>query len=1291
MKVLSLLNSIALLLLFALLAPSSNYPQAVKTPPRVLLPIDDSTRIVLKGSTHPLAQKEFDTGAAPDDLPMANIVLLLQRSPEQEAALQQLLVSQQTKSSANFHRWLTPTEFGLQFGPADGDVKALTDWLVSHGFSVQPVSAGRTVLEISGTAAQVRTAFRTEIHKYVVGGQEYWANNKDIEIPRALGPVLQGVLSLNNFSPTGANTGNQAGPRVQSKSPSKGSGTPDVTLANCTGSGGSCYGVGPGDFATIYDVGPLYAAGIDGTGQTIAIASSTNIYLHDTQNFRQIFNLPANDPNVIVMGPDPGVIPADENFADLQVEWAGAIAPNATIDLVVTQSTSATEGANLSAISVVEGNLAPILTLNYMHCEASATATGAQFYSTLWEQAVAEGITVVVPAGDTGAAACDSHFTEIAASQPIGVNAVASTPYNVAVGGTDFNQVGNWSQYWNTTNNATTLASAIGYIPEETYNDTCAENGPNGCSNPNPTGSDLIAGGGGVSIYNPIPVWQSTTGFPMTGGRVVPDLSLFAGDGNNGSFYLLCQGDANSNGDPSCNLNPPYNNIQAAGGTSASAAVFAAIMALVEQYNNGPQGNANFVLYPLAANASSGVFHDITVGNTSVACVGGSTLFCSNSGSGYGILENSDGPIWSAAPGYDLATGWGSVDVNNLVTKWSTINFQPTTTTIVSVSPPTAAHGAPVTFNITVTSAAGTPTGDVALIVSSGGTSYAADAFTLINGSINASTTKLPGGTYNIAARYAGDSTFAPSTSAPFSITINQQASQVSLAMLDYGPPGTPPSSQLMCESSGATEAYATVYYLNVVVGNVGDTPGGSAGCYPLVNGKNFPTGTVTVTDLNAVTGVTLNTVTSTLNAQGYVEIPSFPSSITTHEITVTYSGDSSYGASSAGFTSLGEPFFLVQIIKTTSTVSLSASSTVIAAGQNVTLTATVRNPSEAVNGALPPSGVVTFATPNGSSPGTVIGTASLLPSSTQPANLSSIAQFTFAPTQQISVTAYYAGDTNYSGNNSGSPITITIGQADFTLAASPNSLNLTAGQPGSTTITVTPSLGYTGTVALACPASTSLPLGMTCSISPSSVTLAANGTPQTATLTLNTQGPSIISASARPSGREWITALAGSLSFGLVFILGRRRRRDYAFLFVVALVALYCGSCGTATSVQKTSSESSISLTTSAVKSPQGSPVTITAVISADHTVTGTVNFFDNGAPIAQGVPVNAGRAAITTSTLALGTHPITAAYSGDSQTNPATTSTPLEQVITGNGQLQISATSGTLTHNIQIAFTLN
>src|SRR5581483_9214242 len=173
--------------------------QVVRPQARISQEINDAQLMVLRGNTHPLARAEFDQGAAPSDLPMERMLLVLKRSAAQEAALQTLINQQQDKSSTQYHRWLTPQEFGAQFGAADQDIQTVSAWLASHGFQVDRVSNGKTVIEFSGTAGQVESAFHTQIRRYVVNGVAHWANASDPEIPVALGAVVGGVATLHNF------------------------------------------------------------------------------------------------------------------------------------------------------------------------------------------------------------------------------------------------------------------------------------------------------------------------------------------------------------------------------------------------------------------------------------------------------------------------------------------------------------------------------------------------------------------------------------------------------------------------------------------------------------------------------------------------------------------------------------------------------------------------------------------------------------------------------------------------------------------------------------------------------------------------------------------------------------------------------------------------------------------------------------------------------------------------------------------------------------------------------------
>ncbi|HXM62150.1 MAG TPA: protease pro-enzyme activation domain-containing protein, partial [Terriglobales bacterium] len=478
------------------------------------------------------------------------------------------------------------------------DVAKISVWLQMHGMEIEEVTAGRRVIVFSGTAAQVASAFHTQIHAYKVGDELHHANATDPKIPAALAQVVGGVLSLHDFRSKPAH-----GPTRKPVS--------DYT------SGGGHY-LAPADFAVIYDLAPLYLASITGSGESVAIVARSNIYLSDVRQFRSFFGLPANDPQIIVNGADPGIWNSgEETEADLDVEWSGAIAKSATIQFVVSKSTNSSDGVDLSAQYIVNHNLAPVMSTSFGLCEAALGSSGNSFLNSLWQQAASQGITVLVSSGDNGAAGCDSA-SSAKATHGLGVNGLCSTPYSVCVGGTEFNDTSNASLYWSSSNASGTQASAFSYIPEVVWNES---------------GSALWAGGGGASAIYPKPSWQTGAGVPADGKRDVPDVALSAAghDGyliyQNGAFYIV-------------------------GGTSGASPSFAGIVALAVQHAAARQGNANTVFYALANKQRAGgatVFHDITTGNNSVP---GQTGF-------------------SATPGYDQATGLGSVDASVLVNHWA--------------------------------------------------------------------------------------------------------------------------------------------------------------------------------------------------------------------------------------------------------------------------------------------------------------------------------------------------------------------------------------------------------------------------------------------------------------------------------------------------------------------------------------------------------------------------------------------------------------------------------------------
>ena len=375
---------------------------------RIVNPIDESQRITLTHTVNPLANAANDRGAAPDGMQLNRLQLVLQRSPAQETALRQLVSQQNTPGSPNYHQWLTPDQFGAQFGASDQDISTIESWLGNHGFAISRVNAGKGTLEFSGSVAQLRDAFHTQIHNYSINGETHYANANDPQIPAALAPVIAGFTSLNNFRPR---------PYVKKLGEaSLNPATHQVSQWTWGNSSGQYFILAPSDFATQYDLQPLYSANVNGTGQTIAIINESNINVDLVNQFRTLFNLPANPPQVIIDGNDPGVDginnPDGPNYASaeayLDVEWSGAVAPNATIDLVIAADTSIENGLILAMEHAVYANIAPVLSVSFGNCESSLGASNA-FISTLWEQAAAQGQTVMVSAGDSGSAGCDDE------------------------------------------------------------------------------------------------------------------------------------------------------------------------------------------------------------------------------------------------------------------------------------------------------------------------------------------------------------------------------------------------------------------------------------------------------------------------------------------------------------------------------------------------------------------------------------------------------------------------------------------------------------------------------------------------------------------------------------------------------------------------------------------------------------------------------------------------------------------------------------------------------------------
>lgn len=1295
---------------------SSAAGRAAAVPARITQAIDEARMVQLKGNVHPLARAEFDQGAVSNATPMKRMMLLLQRSPEQEAALELFMAEQMSKESPNFHKWLTPEEFGRQFGPADADIQTVTSWLTSQGFTGIRVNRGKAVIEFNGNVGQVRSAFHTDIHKFVVNGDERQANISDPQIPAALTPVVAGIVSLHNFPM-------QSMRRVLGQfthSRDTGEITPQFT-----GSGGSFFALGPADFAKIYNV----PASLDGTGGNIAIIGFSDIDVSDAHAFRALFGLPVNDPVVVLNGADPG-FNGEEGEADLDVQWSGAVAPKAKIHYINSEGTLTSDPIFLGAEYVIDNNTDDVMSLSFGACEARLPAAQNAFFNSLWKQAAAQGITVTVSSGDSGSAGCDNFNTQTTAARGIAVNGIASTPFNIAVGGTDFDDVGTQLTFWSATNSVDgKRESALGYIHEVPWNDSCAATATPTNLTTCASANNIVAGSGGPSILYAKPSFQSgitPNGIAASDNhRYVPDVSLFASDGpSSKSFYVVCQADAISPGSPpSCAPDAlGHFSFFGVGGTSASSPSFAGIVALIGQSEAAAgrsrrQGNANLVLYKIAATAANNcnssttpltgsttcAFYDVTKGNNSVPCAGASSGCSSTTAGTNGVLVTVNGatktPAFSTTagtgsiPSYDLATGLGTVNVANLATAWGTAigTFKATNTSLKlngGTAPVTITHGQPVTATVTVapSSGAAMPTGNVSLI-----------APTTVNGGIgfgtlsgnnpdtaSITTTFLPGGSYALKAHYAGDGTFAASDDPTgVSVVVNKENSKLQMGIVTFNAAGT------ITSTNATSFGYGSPYILRFDVLN---STGTATNCQPLATGTSSgcardATGTVTITD----NGNPLDGGTFIVNSEGHSEDQPIQLTGGAHSLVATYSGDNSYNPSVPVTDN-------VTVTLAATTMVLTPAATTVQANQSTTLSVAISSQSNSASG---PTGNVTFK--DGT---TTIGTATVVPAGavgTAGASATAVLNTSFTTTGVHALSVVYPGDTNYATSTSASVNVTVTSPGSFTVGGS--AVAVMAGASQASTITVTPSGGFTGTVNVTCPAA-GLPAGVTCTPNPLAinVTSAAAATGQ---LTVNVAGPSTtLTASAAPAertlyaaglipprgGKGWWTLSAGTglAAIILLFLPGRKKYRAALGLGLVCVLSftLGCnggggGSSGPVATITKLSVNSS----KLASNDPTGFKFSINVIASVG--ANGQVQLFDGSTALGTATSVSNGSASITSAGLAPGTHAISAHYLGDSKTLASSSGT-LNITSTGTATFVISATpaasNGTPTVNITI-----
>jgi len=574
-------------------------------PNRILSKIDSSGTFALPGRVHPYATAANDAGEVDSSFPLPAMTMTLQPTPAQQAKLQQLLEDQQNPASPSYRQWLTPEQYADRFGVSASDAAQIAAWLAGQGFTVDTVSRSRTFLTFHGTAGQVQNAFGTTIHHYRVNGAMHYANSTDLTIPKALSPLVSSIRGLHDFRPK----------------PHLAKAKPNWTL------GPDNYIMAPDDFAAIYDIAPMYSAGITGSGIKIAIMGQSLIRTSDITNFWNTFGIKAVLSQIEVPHENPGISPGDIDESALDLEWAGAVARDANIVFVYSYSVWD------SAAYAVDNAAAPIISMSYGDCEMLDLLDLPSFRQ-LVQQANSEGITWLAAAGDDGATDCDAGVN--VAENGLAVDEPGSIPEVTSMGGT---AVSDSAAYWNSSNSSTEQ-SARGYIPEIAWNETAQAV---------PAGLGILGTGGGGSIYFPQPSWQTnTTGVPHDGWRHVPDISfnasVFAVP-----YYIFCNACTDMQGAGSV------------GGTSAATPTMAGVVALLNQYlkTNG-LGNINPTLYNLFKTAP-GAFHNNIAGNNIEPCAYGSPS-CVNGQEGY----------TASGSGYSSVVGLGSVDVTKLVQNWNT-------------------------------------------------------------------------------------------------------------------------------------------------------------------------------------------------------------------------------------------------------------------------------------------------------------------------------------------------------------------------------------------------------------------------------------------------------------------------------------------------------------------------------------------------------------------------------------------------------------------------------------------
>ncbi|HWA93257.1 MAG TPA: protease pro-enzyme activation domain-containing protein [Terracidiphilus sp.] len=1149
---------------------------------------------------HPAwANPQDEIGPLAPDSPISGLTLVLSRTAEKEAEFKKFLAEQQNPASPQYHHWLTPAEVGERFGPSQQELNSITNWLWSQGLQVKWIAPSGMFVGFGGKAADVNRAFHTELKSYRVHGLQRMSVASEPMIPATIASMVKSVHGLYTIE-------NHPYHHLAARETVN----PNLTISNGVNF------ITPGDFKTIYDG----VVSTSGSQQTIGIVGRARTDFDDFNNFQRLTNTPFQSPTEVVPtafgGVDPG--PAytsppptgtdlgEQSEATLDVMRAGSVAPNANLLLVVATSASGGIAADTQYLVQTTPLPAQIITISFGACESAAGQAGVNFWDTLFQQAAAEGISVFVSSGDSGASGCEQAFTTPLPTPPaVSPNYICSSSYATCVGGTEFNDTSNPGQYW-TTSNGSNLASALSYIPEGGWNEPLTQNG-----------SPIIAGsGGGVSGFIATPDWQTGPGVPgARAGRYTPDLS-FSSSCHDG--YFACMAASGGSCVAGSNGSIPF---IAFCGTSAAAPSMAGVAALLDEKMQYPQGNMNPEIYAMAANSPS-AFHDATPATSGVAtCDINTPSMCNNSTPGTNGLSGGQAG-YPLTTGFDLVTGVGSPDVLNFMNNFGTALPLPTVTVTPSSTNITALDSLTITVTLDGGSGQPTPTGQVQLT----SFSYNPDPIALSNGT---ATFTIPGGTLAgdtgvtlFTVRYLPDST-SNSTYGPATGTCTVSITTVMPTIVTTYVPANPSTAQdiqatvTVSGPSGAPTPAGTLDFNSLVSGaNYGATGTLSAGSITFtIPAGVLPPGTdqmttVYIPDLQSARIYSENNVSSFVTVTaGPITTPTVNLSFNPSTISLTDSGSVIVNVvpAAGGVTPTGT----VQVNDGLHTTSLSLSggtaSSVFPPGElpvgNDTFTATYsgdnNNTSATGSGTLTVTkGTATVMLNTDFGGGGIYVDQSMtvlvriespvVPAPTGSVTVSSgnfTSQAVTLTGQNASVTVpggtldvgtdtltvQYSGDNNYNPATGSISVYVAAGPPSFTIAGTDVTISTPGATSGNTsTITVTPANGFTGSVTLKAQLASKPVSGVYAptlsfgSTSPVSITSANAGT-ATLTITTTAATQSALKLPAR-QGTPWLPAGSATLAFLAVLWIPKRRRilRTFSGMLTL-LIVLACGvsACG--------------------------------------------------------------------------------------------------------------------------------